>query len=87
MGACLVALGPHVAGLMTNNDPWGERVLSAVGRAGERAWKLPLDASYDEMIRSKVADMRTHLNEYLKLEPTGKDAGAAKEMLDAYKGM
>ncbi|HJZ58457.1 MAG TPA: leucyl aminopeptidase [Gemmataceae bacterium] len=57
-GACMIALGPHVTGLMTNNDPWGERVLAAIGRAGERAWKLPLDASYDEMIRSKVADMR-----------------------------
>ncbi len=57
-GACMIALGPHVAGLMTNDDAWGERVLSAISRAGERAWKLPMDASYDEMIRSKIADMR-----------------------------
>jgi len=57
-GACMIALGPHVSGLMTNNDPWGDRVLAAAGRAGERAWKLPMDAHYDEMIRSKVADMR-----------------------------
>ncbi|HUR54958.1 MAG TPA: leucyl aminopeptidase, partial [Gemmataceae bacterium] len=57
-GACLVALGPHVAGLMTNNDAWGTRVLSAVNRAGERAWQLPMDSHYDEMIRSKVADIR-----------------------------
>ena len=57
-GACMVALGPHVAGLMTNNDPWGDRVLAAVGRAGERAWKLPMDSHYDEMNKRKVADMR-----------------------------
>jgi leucyl aminopeptidase len=57
-GACVVALGPHVSGLMTNTDPWGDAVLAAAGRAGERAWKLPMDAHYDEMIRSKVADMR-----------------------------
>ena len=57
-GACMVALGPDVAGLMTNDDPWGDRVLAAVGRAGERAWKLPMDAHYDDMIRSRVADMR-----------------------------
>jgi len=57
-GACMVALGPHVAGLMTNADPWGDRVLAAIGRAGERGWKLPMDSHYDEMIRSKVADMR-----------------------------
>jgi leucyl aminopeptidase len=57
-GACMVALGPHVAGLMTNNDPWGDRVLAAAGRAGERVWKLPMDSHYDDMIKSKVADMR-----------------------------
>jgi leucyl aminopeptidase len=57
-GACLVALGSETAGLMTNNDAWGERVLSAVRAAGERAWKLPMDASYDGLIKSKVADMR-----------------------------
>ena len=57
-GACMVALGAHVSGLMTNNDPWGDAVLAAAARAGERAWKLPMDSHYDEMIRSKVADMR-----------------------------
>jgi len=57
-GACMIALGPHVSGLMSNNDLWGEQVLGAIGRAGERAWKLPMDSHYDDMIRSKVADMR-----------------------------
>ena len=33
----------------------------------------------------KTPEMKTHLNEYLKLEPQGKDASAAKEMLDAFK--
>ena len=32
-----------------------------------------------------TAEMKTHLNEYLKLEPNGKDAASAKEMLDAFK--
>jgi leucyl aminopeptidase len=57
-GACMVALGAHVAGLMTNHDAWGTQVLGAIERAGERAWRLPLDASYDAMIQSKVADIR-----------------------------
>ncbi len=57
-GACLVALGTETSGLMTNNDEWGETILAAVVRAGERAWKLPLDSSYDALIKSKVADMR-----------------------------
>jgi len=57
-GACMVALGTETSGLMTNNDAWGEQVLAAVTSAGERAWKLPMDASYDSLIKSKVADMR-----------------------------
>lgn len=57
-GACMVALGTETSGLMTNNDAWGEQILAAVTRAGERAWKLPMDASYDGLIKSKVADMR-----------------------------
>jgi leucyl aminopeptidase len=57
-GACLVALGTETSGLMTNDDAWGDAVLAAVARAGERAWKLPMDASYDGLIKSKVADMR-----------------------------
>jgi leucyl aminopeptidase len=57
-GACMVALGTETSGLMTNDDAWGDAILSAVARAGERAWKLPMDASYDALIKSKVADMR-----------------------------
>ena len=57
-GACMVALGPHVAGLMTNHDSWGAEVLAATDLAGERVWRLPLDSSYDPMIQSKVADIR-----------------------------
>jgi leucyl aminopeptidase len=43
---------------MTNDDAWGETILAAVRKAGERAWKLPMDTSYDGLIKSKVADMR-----------------------------
>ena len=32
-----------------------------------------------------TADVKKHLGEYLKLEPNGKDAASAKEMLDAFK--
>lgn len=34
---------------------------------------------------NKIPDMKKHLQEYLKLEPTGSDAAVAKEMLDAFK--
>ena len=57
-GACLVALGTDVAGLMTNDDAWGDAVLAACKPSGERAWKLPMDDDYDELIKSKVADIK-----------------------------
>lgn len=34
---------------------------------------------------NKIAEMKKHLAEYLKLEPKGSDASTAKEMLDAFK--
>jgi len=34
---------------------------------------------------NKIADMKKHLTEYLRLEPKGADASTAKEMLDAFK--
>lgn len=34
---------------------------------------------------NKIPEMKKHLSEYLKLEPKGSDAAAAKEMLDAFK--
>jgi leucyl aminopeptidase len=57
-GACLVALGADVAGLMSNNDAWSQKVLAACQAVGEKAWPLPMFPHYKEMIKSDVADMR-----------------------------
>jgi leucyl aminopeptidase len=57
-GACVIALGTEVAGVMTNNEAWGEQVLQAARRAGERAWLLPMFPLYGDMIKSDVADIK-----------------------------
>jgi leucyl aminopeptidase len=57
-GACMVALGASVAGLMGNDEQWTESVLAAANRAGERAWSLPLWPIYEEALRSTVADLK-----------------------------
>jgi len=57
-GACMVALGTEVAGLMSNTDAWSERVLKAAQNAGERAWPLPMFSFYGDMIKSDIADMK-----------------------------
>jgi len=57
-GACVVALGEKVAGLMGNDDDWSAQVRDAADRAGESVWPLPLPAEYRELLDSDVADLR-----------------------------
>jgi leucyl aminopeptidase len=57
-GACVVALGNDVAGVMSNNDSWQNEVLAAAKRAGEPLWPLPMFPEYNEHIKSEVADIK-----------------------------
>lgn len=57
-GACAVALGSTTAGLFTNNDEFGDKVLKASAASGERLWKLPMDdPNLREKIKSPFADL------------------------------
>jgi leucyl aminopeptidase len=63
-GACMVALGTQVAGIM-GNDPGLIRALMAAGRtAGEQLWELPLVADYRDEIKSAVADVKNVGGQY-----------------------
>ena len=57
-GACCVALGLDVAGLMTNDQDWCEQVIKAAADCGEQAWQLPMFTEFGEQIRSEVADIK-----------------------------
>ena len=57
-GACMVALGPSIAGLMGNHEAFIDQVRAAAERAGERVWPLPLPADYAKQIESNVADIK-----------------------------
>ena len=57
-GACVVALGREVAGLMGNSDDLVAQVRDAGERAGEPAWHLPLPSRYRKHIDSDVADVK-----------------------------
>src|SRR5262249_28137216 len=57
-GACVVALGTDVVGLMSNNDPWSTTVREAAASAGELVWPLPMFPLYTELIKSTVADIK-----------------------------
>ncbi|SFN05910.1 leucyl aminopeptidase [Thermodesulforhabdus norvegica] len=57
-GACIIALGDRVAGLMGNKDETVERVRRLGEKVGEKFWPLPLWDFYAEDIKSDVADMK-----------------------------
>ena len=57
-GACMVALGNKVAGLMGTSDDLMEQVEAAAERAGEPVWRLPLPDDYRKQLESEVADVK-----------------------------
>lgn len=57
-GACMVALGTDIAGLMTNDADLQGRLQLAAQRAGEEVWPLPMNDHFSEQIRGKVADLK-----------------------------
>lgn len=57
-GACVVALGMDISGLMTNNAVLTEKIQAAAGAAGELVWQLPMHAHFNEQIQSQVADIK-----------------------------
>ncbi|MCY4337637.1 MAG: leucyl aminopeptidase [Gammaproteobacteria bacterium] len=56
-GACIVALGKHASGLMSNHEPLAAELLRAGLNAGDRAWQLPLWEEYEKQLDSPFADM------------------------------
>lgn len=57
-GACIVALGQNIAGVLGNNDKFIKEIISAGEKAGEKLWQLPLEPNYKEGLKSEVADMK-----------------------------
>ena len=57
-GACMVALGMKVAGLMGNNDAFISQVRAAADTEAEPVWPLPLPDDMRRQIDSDVADIK-----------------------------
>ncbi|XP_044974117.1 leucine aminopeptidase 2, chloroplastic-like [Hordeum vulgare subsp. vulgare] len=57
IGACVVALGPSIAGIFTPSDELAQEVIAASELSGEKFWRLPMEESYLEQMKSGVADM------------------------------
>ncbi|HET9093430.1 MAG TPA: leucyl aminopeptidase [Acidimicrobiales bacterium] len=57
-GACVVALGAEVAGVMGNDSVVLRALEEAARRAGEPVWRLPLPRSYRRHLDSDIADLK-----------------------------
>ncbi len=57
-GACMVALGPTIAGVLSNNDDLADAISQSGARVGERFWRLPLAPEYRKMLDSPIADIK-----------------------------
>ncbi|MEX8516910.1 MAG: leucyl aminopeptidase [Leptothrix sp. (in: b-proteobacteria)] len=56
-GACVIALGHHHTGLFSADEALASALLEAGRSAQDSAWRMPLDAEYDEALKSNFADM------------------------------
>lgn len=56
-GACIVALGHHTSGVMSNDDQLANDLITAGVEAGDRAWQLPLYDEYHQQLKSNFADI------------------------------
>ncbi len=56
-GACVIALGHHISGLLSNHNPLAHELISASEQSGDRAWRLPMSDEYQEQLESNFADM------------------------------
>jgi len=56
-GACIMALGHHISGLMTPHKGLAHELLAASNQSGDKAWQLPMDDEFQKQLDSPFADM------------------------------
>ncbi len=59
-GACAIALGTRIAGVMGNHQEYIDSLLKEGKAAGEPIWQLPLDDSFREMIKGDITDYKNY---------------------------
>ncbi|MFC2966543.1 leucyl aminopeptidase [Acidimangrovimonas pyrenivorans] len=57
-GAIIIALGHDNTGVFSNDDGFCDAFLKAAKAEGEGAWRMPLDDSYDKLLKSRIADIK-----------------------------
>tara|TARA_Y100001968_G_scaffold333507_1_gene396787 strand:+ start:8201 stop:9679 length:1479 start_codon:yes stop_codon:yes gene_type:complete len=57
-GACVIALGDEIAGLWTESDQLAHELTAAANSVGEGIWRMPMQNSYKEGLKSMLADLQ-----------------------------
>jgi len=57
-GAIIIGLGHENTGVFSNNDAFCEAFLKAAKDEDEGAWRMPMGKAYDELLKSRIADMK-----------------------------
>lgn len=57
-GACLMALGTEVCGLMSNNDKLASNLLKASKSADEYMWQLPIIPEWEKDMKGTISDLK-----------------------------
>ena len=57
-GAMMVALGQGIAGAFTPSDALADKLKTASSHAGEKLWRMPVEDSYWDIMKSPIADMK-----------------------------
>ncbi|NLR75252.1 MULTISPECIES: leucyl aminopeptidase [Leeia] len=56
-GACVIALGHINTGLFANDDDLANELLASASATRDWAWRMPVQAEYDDALKSNFADM------------------------------
>jgi leucyl aminopeptidase len=56
-GACIVALGHHICGLISNDDELADDLMVAGKDALDQTWRLPYNEKYTKQLKSEFADL------------------------------
>ena len=57
-GAIMIALGSVHSGLFTPDDQLAKALQRAADQSGDTIWRMPLDANYQQLMDSKIADVQ-----------------------------
>jgi leucyl aminopeptidase len=55
-GACIIALGNQLSGMMSPDDALAGEISAAGARADDRVWRLPVGEDYADALKSNFAD-------------------------------